>query len=115
MIVSQYIPADFNVSKSFHINHKVAENAGNLNIKSGYIEDKSDKGLKFERMLVSKLEFGKKRDGSLLDMFESPLFDVHMVLKYLHSQNRVNIIQYLMNKLYREYINDVKILDFYLP
>ena len=66
-------------------------------------------------MLVSKLEFGKKRDGSLLDMFESPLFDVHMVLKYLHSQNRVNIIQYLMNKLYREYINDVKILDFYLP
>ena len=55
LIVSQYIPADFNVSKSFDINYLVGENARDLNIKSEYIEDKSNKGLKFERMLVSKL------------------------------------------------------------
>ena len=66
-------------------------------------------------MLVSKLQFCKKRDGPLLDLFESPLFDVHMVFKYLHSVNKANIIQYLMNKLYREHRTDVQLIDFYLP
>ena len=47
-------------------------------------------------------------------MFESPLFDVHMIFGYLHKATRSNIVEYLMNKVYREYRNDVKKIDFYL-
>lgn len=65
--------------------------------------------------MVSQIVFNKKRDGPLLDMFESPLFDVHMIFKYLYTIQRPNLIEYLMNKMYREYRNDIKIIDFYLP
>jgi hypothetical protein len=65
--------------------------------------------------MVSQLKFNKTKDGSLLDLFESPLFDIHMFLRYLHTQNKPHIIEYLMNKMYMEYRHDVKILDFYLP
>ena len=65
--------------------------------------------------MVSQIHFNKKTDGSLLDMFESPLFDVHMLMRYLHSLNRANLLQYLMNKLWKEHRNDTSILDFYLP
>jgi len=51
-----------------------------------------------------------------LEMFESPLFDIHMIMRYLYSHgNRPNILEYLVNKLYKEYRNDIKLLDFYLP
>ena len=43
------------------------------------------------------------------------MFDVHMIFRYLYSQNKPHVIEYLMNKMFREYRNDVKILDFYLP
>ena len=48
-------------------------------------------------------------------MFESPLFDVHMIFKYLHTIQRANLIEYLMNKMYKEYRSDIKTIDFYLP
>ena len=61
------------------------------------------------------LQFNKKQDGPDLEMFESPMFTSHMVMKYLHKRNRVNIIEYLINKLYRQKRNDYLFLDFYLP
>ena len=90
LIVSQQIPQDFVDEKTFH--------SCNVNIE-----------------YVSELKFCKKKDSSLLDMFESPVFDIHMIFKYLQTQNKTNIIEYLMNKMFREYRNDVKMLDFYLP
>jgi hypothetical protein len=66
--------------------------------------------------LVAQIYFNKKKDSSLLEMFESPLFDIHMIMRYLYSHgNRPNILEYLVNKLYKEYRNDIKLLDFYLP
>ena len=65
--------------------------------------------------MVSQLKFHKYKEGSLLDLFESPLFEIHMFFRYLYTQNKAHIIEYLMNKMYREYRNDVKVLDFYLP
>lgn len=64
---------------------------------------------------VSQITFNKQKEGSLLELFESPLFDIHMLFKYLHTQSRPNVIEYLTNKMYREYRKDIKILDFYLP
>lgn len=37
-----------------------------------------------------------------------------MIFKYLHPKQKPNIIEYLMNKIYKEYRNDVKLLDFYI-
>jgi hypothetical protein len=66
--------------------------------------------------MVSQLQFNKEKDGSLLDLFESPLFDVHKLFSYLHKlNNRPNMIEYLFNKLYKEYRNNPRVLDFYLP
>lgn len=77
-------------------------------LQSDYLED--------EQIMLSQICFNKQRDGSLLDLFESPLFDVHKLFSYLHKlTNRPNMIEYLVNKLYKEYRNDVKVIDFYLP
>ena len=66
--------------------------------------------------MVSQLCFNKAKDGSLLDLFESPLFDVHKLFHHLHKvNNRANLTEYLINKLYKEYRNDINVLDFYLP
>jgi hypothetical protein len=66
--------------------------------------------------MVSQILFSKAKDGSLLDLFESPLFDVHKLISYLHKlNNRPNLIEYLVNKLYKQYRADVKLIDFYLP
>ena len=65
--------------------------------------------------MVSLTQFNYRKDGSLLQLFESPLFDAHKLIYYLHKQNRLQMIEYLVNKLYREYRSDVALLDFYLP
>ena len=65
--------------------------------------------------MYSQLVFNRKKDMILIELFESPLFDIHMMFGYLNKQQNPNIIEYLMNKMYREYRNDVKIVDFYLP
>jgi hypothetical protein len=41
--------------------------------------------------MVSQIKFNKQKDGSLLDLFESPLFDVHKLFSYLHKNNKPNI------------------------
>ena len=64
---------------------------------------------------VSLTQFNHRRDGSLLELFESPLFDIHKLIYYLHSINRRELLEYLVNKLYREYRDNVRLIDFYLP
>lgn len=81
------------------------------NIKKSYISKPPSE----EEIMVSQIVFNKRKDGPLLDMFESPMFDVHMIFKYLHTLQRSNLIEYLMNKMFREFRNDIKILDFYIP
>ena len=66
-------------------------------------------------MKMNQLTFSKKKDGSLLEMFESPAFETQMIFKYLQTTTRPCIVQYLMNKLYRENRNDIKLIDFYFP
>ena len=61
-------------------------------------------------------KFNKQREESLVLLFESAHMTVHMIIQYLFKiDNKSHIIQYLINKLYREYRNDIKIIDFYLP
>jgi hypothetical protein len=64
---------------------------------------------------VVVLHFNKKQDGPLLEMFESPLFSSHMLIMYLFKLKKANLIEYLVNKLYRERRHDSHFLDFYLP
>ncbi len=66
-------------------------------------------------MFVRQLYFNKKKEGSLLALFESPVFDVHLIMIHLNRHDKPHLIEYLMNKLFREYGNDIKILDYYLP
>jgi hypothetical protein len=66
-------------------------------------------------VMVSSLTFSKQKEKSLLDMFESPLFDIHMLFKYLHGSKKPHITEYLVNKLYRENRHQVSLMDFYLP
>ena len=40
-----------------------------------------------DEYLVSQTVFNKKKDGSLLDLFENPMFNIHMIFQYLHKQN----------------------------
>ena len=46
----------------------------------------------------------------MLEMFESPLFDIHMILRYLYTHgNRPNILEYLVNK-YGKNVEDNKVM-----
>ena len=72
--------------------------------------------VKHDQAMVAQISFDKRKDGSLLDLFESPLFDVHKLFSYLHRMDhRPNIMEYLVNKLFTEQRENVKLLDFYLP
>ena len=99
--MSQYIPLDANIS-----NNKIE----NFNISPPIKESFMDTEMK-----MNQLTFSKKKDGSLLEMFESPAFETQMIFKYLQTTTRPCIVQYLMNKLYRENRNDIKLIDFYFP
>lgn len=66
--------------------------------------------------MVAQIYFNKNKDVSLLEMFENPFFDIHMIISYLYTHgNKPNFLEYLVNKLYKEHRNDIKLLDFYLP
>lgn len=67
-----------------------------------------------KQYMVAQTIFDKTKDGSLLDLFESPHMTSHMIIQYLFKQNKKHIIEYLINKFYREYRHDVRIIDFYL-
>ena len=67
------------------------------------------------RQKVAVTQFNQRKDGSLLELFESPLFDEHKLIYYLHTQNRSEVVEYLVNKLFREYRDDVRMIDYFLP
>lgn len=54
----------------------------------------------------------KAWNGSLLNLFKSEFFNVHMGVWYLFSHDNEGIIDYLMNEFYNE---DIYFIDFYLP
>jgi hypothetical protein len=54
----------------------------------------------------------KKADGSLLDLFQSEFFTIHMLFKYLFKSQQEGVIEYLVHKLYHESAQNI---DFYLP
>ena len=110
LIVSQHVPVEFDgdvdVWGEFKDNlflDKVPK------MDSTYVKEPAE-----GQYMVAQTYFNKAKDGSLLDLFESPHMTAHMIIQYLHKQNRKHIIEYLVNKLYREYRHDVKIVDFYL-
>lgn len=43
------------------------------------------------------------------------MFDEHKLIHYLHTQNRPEILDYLVNKLYNEYRDNIRMVDFFLP
>ena len=51
-------------------------------------------------------------DGSLLNLFKSEFFNVHMLIKYLFTHDNEGTIDYLINVLYKE---EIYFIDFYLP
>lgn len=107
LIVSQHIPQANDTPK---LQQQVN---GSYSLRDTYIKPTPEE--KDEEILVSQLVFNKRKDGPLLDMFESPMFNVHMIFKYLHTLQRPNLIEYLMNKMYREHRNEIRVIDFYLP
>ena len=54
----------------------------------------------------------KKYDGSLLRLFQSELFNVHLIINHLLRSKNKGTVDYLVNRLYEEKIEDI---DFYLP
>ena len=62
--------------------------------------------------LIIQHKKGKRYDGSLLRLFQSEYFNIHMLFGYLLKKNELGVIDYLVNELYSESLDD---LDFYLP
>jgi len=54
----------------------------------------------------------KPSSGSLLNLFKSEFFDIHMTINYLYKYEAQGIQDYLINKLYEE---KIRFVDFYLP
>lgn len=67
-----------------------------------------------KQYMVAQTYFDKVKDGSLLDLFESPHMTSHMIIYYLFKATKKHIVEYLVNKLYREYRHDIRTIDFYL-
>ena len=56
-----------------------------------------------------------KKDGSLLGLFNSEFFTIHMLISHLYKaclEGKHGVVDHLVNKLYTEPIHDI---DFYLP
>lgn len=54
----------------------------------------------------------KKYDGSLLRLFKSDFFNVHLLITHLLRSKNEGTIDYLINELYTESLEDI---DFYMP
>ena len=106
LIVSQHVPVECDGEPDQFCEFK-GERVPQLD--QSYIKEKTG------NFMVAQTIFNKKKEGSLLDLFESPHMTVHMIIHYLHTMNKKHIIEYLVNKLHREYRHDVKAIDFYLP
>jgi hypothetical protein len=54
----------------------------------------------------------KKYDGSLLRLFKSDFFNVHILITHLLRSKNEGTLDYLINELYTESLEDI---DFYMP
>lgn len=81
LIVSQHIP-EMDEEPTKQINHSYDINTKYLS----YQQKEPD------QILVSQIAFDRRKDSSLLDLFESPMFDIYMIFKYLHTQSKPNVI-----------------------
>ena len=52
------------------------------------------------------------KDGSLLSLFKSEFFTVHMLFRYLSQATQDGVVEYLVNKLYAE---PIEVVEYYLP
>ena len=59
-----------------------------------------------------KIKQERRYDGSLLRLFKSDFFNVHMLIRYLYQHEGTGTQDYLINVLYGEDLYDI---DFYLP
>ena len=74
-------------------------------------KEKEEKRLKYlEEYLEEK---PKQNVGSLLRMFQSEFFDIHMAVEYLCKMEQRGVQDYLVNLMYS--MQDVHNIDFYLP
>lgn len=62
--------------------------------------------------VVIKHDKKKKYDGSLLRLFKSDFFNVHLLVTHLLRSKNEGTMDYLVNELYTENLEDI---DFYMP
>ena len=72
------------------------------------MEDRGENELEYDGQRKSTLT----KDGSLLSLFKSEFFTIHMLFKYLSQAQQEGVVEYLVNKLYSERITNI---DYYLP
>jgi len=72
----------------------------------------SQRDSKGSELVSGRARKSKKQDGSLLQLFQSEFFNVHMLFRYLFEKQEEGVIAYLVNRLYAE---PRKHIDFYLP
>jgi hypothetical protein len=56
-----------------------------------------------------------RKDGSLLQLFNSEFFNIHMLFTHLYKalhEEKEGVLDHLINRLYTE---DINLIDFYLP
>lgn len=72
----------------------------------------SSESSKEERKSNEEKRSSKPTSGSLLGLFQSEYFNVHMLFQYLFKSQQEGVTQYLIDKLYNESVVN---LDYYLP
>lgn len=64
------------------------------------------------KTVIIREEKKKKYDGSLLRLFKSDFFNVHLLITHLLRSKNEGTMDYLINELYTEHLEDI---DFYMP
>ena len=72
------------------------------------MEDRGENELEYDGQRKSTLT----KDGSLLSLFKSEFFTIHMLFRYLSQASQEGVVEYLVNKLYSEQITNI---DYYIP
>eukprot|EP00347_Sterkiella_histriomuscorum_P005051 403358089 len=104
-----------NVKESAQINRNNSKDQDNQEEfkHQSAIDQRSLEPLEFDEKAVKNSKpQQKKQDGSLLDLFNSEFFNIHMLMGYLFRKDSEGIIDTLINKLYSE---DLSNIDFYIP
>ena len=93
-----------NIKSAEKIRKKVAKKANRNN--------DSLPSLLRDSTIIIKHDKKKKYDGSLLRLFKSDFFNVHLLITHLLRSKNEGTMDYLINELYTESLEDI---DFYMP